>query len=434
MRNVRGLMKARLPVRVLKLLKQAGATAGRTSETLYVAGGFVRDLILGKPSLDIDLVVEGDGIALARTLAQEWDTAVKIHAPFGTAGLTLSGGFKVDVATARTESYEYPGALPTVQWSSIQQDLFRRDFTINTLAIRLNADRFGDLLDLYGGWRDLHDKTIRVLHHLSFIEDPTRIFRAVRFEQRFGFRLAKETLALMKESIKMNLLHRLSGSRLLNELILLCSEEKPRNGLRRLQDLDLLRFIHPSLPWSAKLDARLKSVEEALDWYRLLPVVRPPEAWIVYVLALMDVLPGEAVHETLKYLLIPKRQAEQIRAGRFRSGSLLHELAMQPTPRPAKTYHLLYGLSEEIVLFLMAKAKTDSVKHQISAYLTTYRYVRPYLTGKDLRALGMKPGPIYRSVLNRLRDARLNGRVVTEADEREMVKRLARGKQNRRPH
>lgn len=424
-RNLKGVLRERLPERVFAMLERAGELAERTGVSAFVVGGFVRDLLLGRPNLDLDLVIEGDGIAYARALAAEVNAVVKAHERFGTAVIVFADGFRLDVATARTEYYEYPTALPTVERSSIKKDLYRRDFTINTLAIRLNAGHFGDLIDFYGGQRDLKEKTIRVLHSLSFVEDPTRVFRAIRFEHRFGFHLGKETLTLIKGAVKMDLFHRLSGSRLMEELILLFSEDEPRKAIARLAELDLLRFIHPSLKWSPRLEALLKAVEDALDWYKLLYLERKMDGWVVYFLALMEVAPDKAVRETLKRLPLLERHAEKIRAGRFTSHILLRRLAKRPPPQPAETYHALAGLSDEFLLFLIAKTKSEAVKRQISAHLTTYQHVKPTLTGTDLKALGLKPGPIYRKILDRLLDARLNGEVKTEADERELVKKLA---------
>ena len=425
-RNLKGVLRERLPERVFTLLERAGELAERKGVSAFVVGGFVRDLLVGRPNLDLDLVIEGDGIAYARALATQVSATVRVHDRFGTAVLVFSDGFKLDVATARTEYYEYPTALPTVERSSIKKDLYRRDFTINTLAIRLNAGHFGDLIDFYGGQHDLKEKTIRVLHSLSFIEDPTRVFRAVRFEHRFGFRLGKETLTLIKGAVKMDLFHRLSGSRLLDELILLFSEEEPRKAIARLAELDLLRFIHPSLKWSPRLEALLKGVEDALDWYKLLYLGRKMDGWVVYCTALMEAVPDKAVREALMRLPVPERQAEKIRAGRFASHAILRRLAKLPPLAPAETYRTLRGLSDEVLLFLLAKTKSDSVKRQVSAYLTTYQHVKPTLCGDDLKTLGLKPGPIYKKILDRLLDARLNGEVKTKADERKLAKKLAK--------
>jgi tRNA nucleotidyltransferase (CCA-adding enzyme) len=424
-RNVAGMLEAKLPSRVVALLKQAGELADRLEMSAYVVGGFVRDLLLGIENLDVDLVVEGDGIAFARALARANGGRVKAHERFGTAVVILPDGFKVDVATARTEYYEYPTALPTVERSSIKKDLYRRDFTINTLAIRLNSRSFGQLIDFYGGQRDLKEKTIRVLHGLSFVEDPTRVFRAIRFELRFGFHVGKETSALIKGAVKMDLFHRLSGHRLLDELKLLFSEREPRRAVSRMAELDLLRFIHPKLIWSPRLAELFAGVEEALDWYRLLYLDRPMHSWLVPMMALLEVLPARAARDLLKRFPFTEQEAEKLTAARFVLRGLLRRLAKQPPPRPAETVRLLAGLADETLIFIMAKDKSESVKRQVSAYLTTYRHVKPSITGRDLQAMGLKPGPLYRTILDALLEARLNGEITTEAEERELARRLA---------
>lgn len=427
-RNVRSILKERLTGDVYRLLEEAGLLADRLGLSAFAVGGFVRDLLLGIENLDLDVVIEGDGIAFARALAKQTGARIKAHDRFGTALVLLPNGMKVDVATARTEYYEYPTALPTVEQSSIKKDLYRRDFTINTLAIRLNQRSFGELEDFYGGQRDLHDKAIRVLHSLSFVEDPTRVFRAIRFEHRFGFRLGKETLALIKGAVKMDLFHRLSGHRLLDELRLLLSEEKPRGALQRLAELDLLRFIHPRLAWSARTAALVRSVEDTLDWYAIAALDWPEGhraiPWMVYLTALLEPLPERAVEDTLTRLTVPAQVAQVVRAGCVSVNGLLRRLAARPSPNPAQVYHLLAGLSDETLLVLLAKARAEPVKRLVVAFLATDRWIKPVLTGADLKALGLKPGPRYKPILRRLLDARLNGEVRTVEDERALAGRL----------
>jgi tRNA nucleotidyltransferase (CCA-adding enzyme) len=425
-RHVGRLMQDRLPERLLVLLRQAGALADRLDMSVYVVGGFVRDLLLDRQNLDVDVVVEGDGLVFARALAKELKARVKAHERFGTAVVLLSDGFKLDVATARTEYYEYPTALPTVEQSSIKNDLYRRDFTINTLAVRLNGRRFGELIDFYGGQRDLKEGTIRVLHSLSLIEDPTRVFRAVRFEHRFGFSLGKETLALIKGAVKMELFHRLSGHRLIDELRLLLSERRPRGAVARLADLGLLRFIHPKLAWSAKLDRMLQGVEEAMDWYKLLFLDRKIEPWLPYLMAFMDVLPDRAVIEMLKRFPFSETESERIKAARFKIQAAVRLLTKRPAIRPSETVRALRHWTDEPLLYLMGTAKSETVKRQVSAFLTTYRQMSPTLTGADLKTMGLKPGPQYKRILSALLDARLNGEVATDAEERQLAARLAK--------
>ncbi len=424
-RDLKGQLRDRLPPAVHDLLRAAGELGDRLGLSVYVVGGFVRDLLLGLDNLDVDLVVEGDGIAFARALAKERGGRVKVHERFGTAVVLLPNGFKLDVATARTEYYEYPTALPTVEQSSIKKDLYRRDFTINTLAVALKPRAFGQLIDFYGGQRDLKERLIRVLHSLSFVEDPTRVFRAIRFELRFDFHLSKDTLALIKGAVKMELFHRLSGQRLLDELRLLFSERRPRHAVRRLADLDLLRFIHPQLTWSTRLDRRLIELEAALDWYRLSCLDRTISEWVVYAMALAEVMPDQAVRDLLKRFPFTESERGAITEARFLTQPASRTLSRRTPLRPSETVAILAGLSEECLVFLMAKNTSELAKRQLSMYLTAYRDVKPVLTGKDLKALGLKPGPLYRTILARLTEARLNGEVTSEAEERVLVKECA---------
>jgi len=423
-RNVTGLLRSRLPHHLVTLLEEAGQLADRCGVPLFVVGGCVRDLLLNIKNEDLDLVVEGDGIAFARKLGELLHARVTSHERFGTAIIMLPDGFKLDVATARTEYYEYPTALPTVEQGSIKKDLYRRDFTINALAVRLNGKGFGDILDFYGGQRDLNDKVVRVLHGLSFVEDPTRVFRAIRFETRFGFHLGKDTAALMTGAVKMNLFHRLSGHRLVEELKLLLSEREPKQAITRLAEFGLLRFIHPKLSWSDRLRTLLGAVEQTLDWYRLLYLDRKMDGWLVYMIGLLEVLPERAVTDVLKRFPFSESEARILKAARIGCKETIRRLGRRPPLKPGDTYRLLSGLSDETLLGLMVKSKGDLVKRQVSAFLTTHQHVKPILTGDDLKALGLKPGPRFKKILDRLLDARLNGEVKTEAEEREIVNRM----------
>lgn len=423
-RNVKGLLRNRLPYRLVALLEEAGQLADRCEVSLFVVGGCVRDLLLGIQNLDLDLVVEGDGISFARKLGEALQARVKVHERFGTAMVLLPDGLKLDVATARTEYYEYPTALPTVEHSSIKKDLYRRDFTINALAVRLNGKGFGDVQDFYGGQRDLNEKVIRVLHGLSFVEDPTRVFRAIRFETRFGFHLGKDTTALIAGAVKMNLFHRLSGHRLLEELKLLFSEREPTQSIKRLADMGLLRFIHPKLSSSDRLEKLLNAIDEAVDWYRLLYLDRKMDVWLVYMMGLIELVPEHHVKEILKRFPFSEQEATRLKMAREGCHHAMRRLASKRPLRPAEVYHLLSGLSDETLLLLMAKSKGDTVKRHVSAFLTTYQHVKPVLTGSDLKAMGLKPGPQFKQILEQLLGARLNGEVKTEAEERQLAEKM----------
>ena len=425
-------MKERLPGYLLSLLQGVGETADRQRVSVYVVGGIVRDLLLDAPNpegrsgtrFEVDLVVESDGIRFAKAFAQRDKARVAIHERFGTATVAFADGHTFDVATARTESYDSPAVLPTVRPSSLREDLCRRDFTINALAIRLNASRFGEVVDCHDGRRDLQDKTIRVLHGLSFIDDPTRVFRAIRYEQRLGFQLDRNTAVLMTEAVKMGLVHRLSPSRLSAELLHVLSEREPVNILARLADFNLLQFIHPRLKWSPGLARLLNAAEKAVEWYARLSLGRLTSPWVVYGMALLDHLPQPAVQETLARLTFPRRQAQTLLWVAQEGARLLRTL--DRTDKPSDTFRTLRNLPDETLIFLMAKTRSERAKQNISNQFTTYRRVRPVLRGNDLKAMGLEPGPLFNRILDRLLDARLDGTVETEADERRMVRRMVR--------
>ena len=211
-------------------------------------GGLVRDVVLKRKNLDVDIVIEGDGIQFAKTFADHFSAKVRSYPKFGTAVLVMPDGFKIDVATARIEHYESPAALPVVKLSSLKRDLFRRDFTINTLAVHLNKGHYGTLIDHFGAMRDIKERVLRVLHNLSFVEDPTRIFRAIRFEQRFSFRIGKLTESLIQNAVNINCFENLSSQRLFIEMKLILKEEDPIGAIERMDGYDLLKFnlIFPS--------------------------------------------------------------------------------------------------------------------------------------------------------------------------------------------
>src|SRR5574341_112980 len=422
-RNIKGLINERLPHDVGEALRTVGEVADEAGFPVYLVGGIVRDLFLRVTNLDIDIVVEGDGITFAGMLVKKLGGRMKTHQKFGTAVVVLPDGLKLDIATARLEYYESPAALPTVELSSIKKDLYRRDFTVNTLAMRLNAKHFGELIDFFGGLRDIKEKTIRILHNLSFVEDPTRVFRAIRFEQRFGFHISKHTLNLVKTAVTMKLFNKLSGERIFGELMLMFSENDPGRVVKRMNELDLLKFIHPGIRHTAEMERLFSSIGETLTWFRLLYLDVKPDIWFVYFLGLLDRLKDEAAEEVLERLAVPSRTRQRIRTARQRSREVLYGFYRSRALQPSRVYDLLSTLDTEPLLLMMARAKRESARKYISLYLTHLRDVRISLTGDDLKALGIPPGPRYRKLFAELMDARLDGIVKTREDEAEFVKK-----------
>jgi tRNA nucleotidyltransferase (CCA-adding enzyme) len=425
-RNIRGMIEERVPLTVRVALKKVGDVADESGFPVYLVGGIVRDLFLRTANYDVDIVVEGDGITFAGILVQKLGGRMKTHQKFGTAVVVLPDGLKIDIATARLEYYEAPAALPTVELSSIKKDLYRRDFTINTLAVRLNGSHFGELIDFFSGLRDIKERTLRILHNLSFVEDPTRVFRAIRFEQRFDFSISKHTLNLIKSAVNLKLFDRLSGERIYDELVLMFSELDPLKVLRRMRELDLLKFLHPGLRFSAELERLFISIGDTLTWHRLLYLNVQAERWFVYLMGLFDRLKDDAAQEALERLSVPPRIRKRIMASREHCREVLFEFYRNDHLPASRVYDLLKPLDIEQILIMMAKARKEPAKRYISLYLTRLRDVRVTLTGDTLKELGLPPGPRYKKILSGLLDAKLDGTVSTEEDEIDFVKKAVK--------
>jgi tRNA nucleotidyltransferase (CCA-adding enzyme) len=424
-RNIKGLIEERVPAQINEALRTVGEVADDAGFPVYLVGGIVRDLFLHVANLDVDIVVEGDGITFAGMLVKLTGGRMKTHQKFGTAVVVLPGGLKLDIATARLEYYESPAALPTVELSSIKKDLYRRDFTINTLAVRLNRKRYGELIDFFGGLRDIKEKTIRVLHSLSFVEDPTRVLRAIRFEQRFDFKMSKHTQNLIKTAVNMKLFNRLTGERIYSELVLMFSEAEPLKVLKRMKDLEILSFIHPALTGSKETERLFTGIGEALTWFRLLYLDITITKWYIYFLGLLDRLKDTAAEEALERLSVPARTRERARLTRVRCRDVLYVFYKEADLPPSRVYDLLSPLDIEAILLMMAKARQEPAKKYISLYLTHLRNVKVMLSGEDLKALGIPPGPRYREILAGLLDAKLDGLVRNREQEIAFIKRAA---------
>ncbi|HEX7373134.1 MAG TPA: CBS domain-containing protein, partial [Thermodesulfobacteriota bacterium] len=369
-RAILKIMEERLSSAVMQLLKNIGRKAGDMGLQAYAVGGFVRDLLLRNENFDIDVVVEGDGIRLARALAEEGKGELRVHRRFGTATLRLSDRYRLDLATARLEYYEHPGALPQVEHSSIKLDLYRRDFTVNALAIHLHPDHFGELIDFFGGQKDLKERVIRVLHNLSFVEDPTRVFRALRFEQRIGFQIARQTHMLMENAARMELFGRLSGRRLFRELVLCLSEEKPLPVLKRLRDYGLLSIFHPGLKIDRSLETRFQRLEGVVSWYRLLFTGEKFEPWVVGFLGLTDGMTEKEMETLLGRFALPEKFQTIFLQRRRTALQVAHRLSSSPLPSRSDIFFLLDPLPADFLLYAMGRTEEEGVKKAISLYFT----------------------------------------------------------------
>lgn len=419
-KNFSYLMSQKLPAKTLDFLENAGKIAADLEFSVYTAGGFVRDLILGEKNLDVDLVVEGDGILFAKELAKAYNGRLRIHKKFQTAVVIMPDSEKIDVATARREYYQYPAAMPTVTISSIKLDLFRRDFTINTMAINLQPSLFGELVDFFGGQRDIKDKVIRVLHSLSFVEDPTRLFRAVRFEKRFSFKIGRHTLNLMKNSINLNMLERLDGKRLFTELRLILEERDPVPALERLKELGLSETIHPEL-FDYNSIKLLRKVHEILGWYNLLYRKPTPKRWLIYVMAMVWPLDEKGFKKIINRLSLQQKQASFIKKNIQRGHHLKTKFNSNTKLTDSAIYKNLSGIPVEALLFYMACSGKGVIKRAISRFITELQDIKPELKGKDLKEMGYKPSPLFQKMLNSLLDARLDKKIKTREEEIEFI-------------
>ena len=422
-RNLSSWFKEKFPPEIHNLLRFSGEVAEELGFNAYLVGGSVRDLLRGEENLDLDIVIEGDGIAFARAFGEKLHAKVRTHQKFGTAQI-FADRTKLDVATARTEYYESPASLPKVETSSIKKDLYRRDFTINTLAVKLNLRDFGLLIDFFGGQRDLREKSIRVLHNLSFVEDPTRAFRAVRFAERFGFKISKHTENLIKSTIEMNLFSMLSGPRLYEELRLSFHETEPAKTLKKLSDYGLLKVIHPNLAFTEELEATLRSMQETLSWFNLLFLEEKPDKGIFYLMSLLSGLKDADMKAAAERLSPPPRIRDIILRGIPQARSILRRF---PVNDPVEVHKIFSNLELEIVLFLMALSKDRKIQKVISHYLTELRNIKTILTGDDLKGMGIQPGPVYSKILRKLLEEKLRGLVKTREDEEKFVRSLIQG-------
>lgn len=397
--NLVDKLATRLPPEGLRLFDAVRSCAESSSLRVFLVGGTVRDLLLGRDSLDVDIVVEGDAVQLARDVADKTGARLAKTTAFGTAALK-DAAFSLDLATARSETYARPGALPKVTPSTIDADLLRRDFTINTIALQITTQAPGKLLDPAGGVADLRRGLVRVLHDRSFQDDATRILRAARHEARFGFRLEERTLDLIQRDLKF--LDSISGTRIRHELARTFAEAEPERALIRLHDLYVLAAIHPALSFGAGQDKGIRRLRKIgapglATW--------PMLAWTA---------PESQLPDLIRRLALTRAQTVAVEAVP-RARNL--EARVAAAARPSEITHLLDALPLPTV-YALAALSEDA---RVASYLTTWRTARPILRGDDLISLGVQRGPDVAGVLATLRTAKLDSEVKTRADEEHLV-------------
>ena len=433
--NLADQLEAKLSPGRLKLLQAVAELADQRGDALYIVGGFVRDLLLDYPSLDFDLVVEGNAIALARAVQEKFGGRINTHERFRTAKwfvdqelyreLAISKEQQedfltsLDFITARTEFYTHPSALPTVERGSIKLDLHRRDFTINTLALRLDGIHYGELYDYWGGLSDLKEGTVRVLHSLSFVDDPTRILRAVRYEQRYDFEIDERTQELLLQAKE--LLRRISGDRLRHEFDRIFDETKAPEMMERLDTLTILKAIHPGVPWDQDLGELIAALPEKQphpEWKVTAdPASRNLQQSLMYILWLKRTEAFQAIGGRLK---LPQDLTEAV----GEAAQLEKDMASLQSMKPSDAAAYLDQLSNLAIYAVYLDLEDLEKRGLLSRYLSSWQHVSPQTTGSDLQERGLPPGPRYSEILRTLREAWLDGEVNSAQEERALLEEL----------
>lgn len=406
--NLSDLIEKRLPAELMEFMQEAGLAAAAGGQSLYLVGGVVRDLLLGRTNLDLDLAVTGDAITFSKQFNGIADARMVTHPRFHTVKLSR-GSWSVDIATVRAESYDRPGALPAVRSGTIKEDLFRRDFTINAMAVELTPKRWGRVIDLYGGRDDLKNGLVRILHDDSFIDDATRIWRAIRYEQRLGFKLEPKTLRLLKSDVGM--LETISADRIRHELELVLKEKEPEKVVRRAEKLGALAQIYPALKGDAWLARKFKAARKA----NAAPLAD------IYLALLAYRLGGAETEKLIARLRLSKAQARLlVESNKLKDGL---EALDEPVLQPSLTYAILSEYGETAIASNLLAADSASVKKNIRLFLDKLSHIKPSLTGKDLQTMGISPGPQMKAILHQLLEARLDGEVNSRRGEVEWVER-----------
>lgn len=443
--NITAKMTKALPKKLLKIIRSIGAEGDASEVKVFLIGGFVRDLLLKEKNYDLDIAVEGDAIRFGRRLAEKMGGTLVVHRKFGTAtlvkewpeglGPSLHPGnkFKIDIATARKEVYERPAALPKVEFSSLREDLYRRDFTINAMAVNINKKEFGLFIDFFGGKKDLENGCIRILHDKSFMDDPTRIFRAVRFEQRFGFTIEKHTEYLITHAVRQEMFRRTENQRIRDELILMLKEERPEKAVFRMDELHELHFIHPGLVLKRSQRTVFSDLKKHIKWYEsLVSGKKKLDTWLMNFIMLTDKLTAEQVEEVLEKFVFTRKEKTRLRSYKEKASKLIRKLSYADRLAPSEIYDLLEGLSHEVILCIMTKTVSVRARRRIKEFLGKYSGVKLRIGGGDLKRAGIPPGPRYRKILREILREKLDKKLSQKKDEVKLVRELVLNEKKKR--
>jgi tRNA nucleotidyltransferase (CCA-adding enzyme) len=405
-------MERCLPGQLLELVKEISGQAAKRGQRVYLVGGVVRDMLLDYPNFDLDLVVEGDAVKLAQQVTETRQAKLLAHHRFGTAKLRYEN-FTLDLATARKETYARPGALPAVTPGTLRDDLIRRDFSINAMAISLAANDYGELIDPYQGRNDLEHRLVRVLHPKSFTDDATRILRGVCYEQRFGFELEPETARLLNRDIPM--LDTISGDRIRHELEHIFEEKRPELVIKRLGDLGVLDRLSPSLRGDGWIAGKFDDARR---------LKKPNQLPSLYFCLLIYSFSEKDIEQFLARLNIPAKLSRAMRDTLHLKTSL--PTMDKPSLKPSEIYYLLREYEPVAIQVNAIASESSTIHRHLQLFLTKLRYVRTALDGEELKKLGISAGPEMGKILEVLHKAKLDGEVRTKADEKKLALSLAR--------
>ncbi|MGE4266163.1 MAG: CBS domain-containing protein [Deferribacterales bacterium] len=423
-KSVAGQMENVLPERVFATLKDIGAMADELGYKCYLVGGVVRDILLKKTNEDIDIVVEGSAPGFAKEFANRMGARAAVHAKFKTAVVIFPDGFRVDFATSRTEFYTFPASAPTVEDASIKNDLFRRDFSINAMAVKLNKKEFGVLLDFFGGQRDLQDKKIRVLHSLSFVDDPSRALRAVRFAVRFDFMIGPHTDRLFRHAVNLDLFERVQGQRMFLELKYILSEKSYRKALRMMRKYDLLKFFHETLRLDERKEAMFDDLDTILDWYGF-QFDEEPEAYLARMSVLFSDMDKQAVKEILKRFSLDEHKTQQ-HGECFKQVKDTVAWLKRSRKMPDSVFARCMDKLETPCAIAVAALAGENYERQVKDFFTVFRYTKPDITGNDLLEMKVEPKTEYSHLLSAVRDAKIDKKCTDRESQLRFVQEMVK--------
>ena len=421
--NLSGLINRRLPQRIQGILMLLGQIALQDGFIVYAVGGFVRDLLLGLPNLDLDVAVEDNAIIFAQKVAAAAGGKLAAHEEMGTATLTLADGFRIDFATARMEYYQFPAATPEVEETTIKHDLYRRDFTVNTLAFALNTNRFGEFLDFFGGFADLQAGLIRVLYNLSFVEDPTRILRAIRFAGRYGFRLEENTRVLLDRAVADDMLAKTPAPRLGREMRQMFREPNVPALLDMARELGVLQNLIPSLDWSRGLEQQIVAAARISQWSEEQSIF--PQGWLLYPLLLLKEIPREQWPAATELLGLRDGKEHKLVEQVISQLPWLSSLLQKESLGASAIYDLLEPQPTLALLALLAANPGEAgLRSRVLLFLEKLADLELAIDGNDLLQLGYPPGPDIGRILKAVHRAKLDGQVHSKEEEMTLAERL----------